>query len=805
MALVAAILAVALLVLWFVVRSRMRAMRRRIDALERLSADHERLIRGLTEPVRLEPERAPTVEKLPEVEPVQPVMRPRFTERIANQPWEEMVGADWLNKLGVLVLVIGIALGLAYSFTYMGPWGRVVTALTISGAMLIAGVTVERRHAYAVFGRGLIGGGWAGLYFTTYGMYGLAAAKVINSPIVESILLTAVSAAMIAHALWYRSQTVTLLAYFIGFVTMAITPVTAFSVLALLPLAASVLYLAHRYSWHRMALAGVIATYLVCASRAEPASSLASAQALVAAYWLLFELFVLLRAARGGLFSEAEQWIFPLNTLGATVLSVAKWESAAAGRIWILFAIAAALHVCGSIVRARLRPPKASTELSTLDRALSGGYESAAFVAALYAAVAICVGSPGLWIAPGLLVEGELLFLLALRFHEPFLERLGMAAFGGCIARIFILDAPQAHKFVWFGRTVLSWTPTAVAAAVLWYINRAIRRSGPAYTWAATGALLAVAAADVDYRYIGLLWLIFAGANLEAGLRWRLREFRVAAYASGLLGIAYVALVDVVLAPEPVSPPATIVLSCAAILCYLGAVRLFRAGGDCLRQRERSIARAVASSAGTVFAAALLRVLLPDTFVAAGWSALMLALYWIGLQQGGLRDLSWHAIALASIVFCRAWAVNLIGSTGMSARVLAIGLTVTALYAAQLIAPRSVEAGFWFERYQRAWFSMLASGLLALLLGYEVSGGLLTMAWGLEAVVLLAAGFPLRDRVLRLSALALFFVCIAKLFFYDLRNLETLDRILSFLVLGAIMVAVSWVYTRFRSRIQRYF
>jgi hypothetical protein len=48
----------------------------------------------------------------------------------------------------------------------------------------------------------------------------------------------------------------------------------------------------------------------------------------------------------------------------------------------------------------------------------------------------------------------------------------------------------------------------------------------------------------------------------------------------------------------------------------------------------------------------------------------------------------------------------------------------------------------------------------------------LTVAWGAEAVVLLAAGFTLRDRVLRLSGLALFLICTLKLFFWDLRNLE---------------------------------
>jgi uncharacterized membrane protein len=37
-----------------------------------------------------------------------------------------------------------------------------------------------------------------------------------------------------------------------------------------------------------------------------------------------------------------------------------------------------------------------------------------------------------------------------------------------------------------------------------------------------------------------------------------------------------------------------------------------------------------------------------------------------------------------------------------------------------------------------------------------------------------------------------------------LRNLETLPRIFSFIVLGLLLVGVSWIYTRFRDQVRRY-
>ena len=70
-------------------------------------------------------------------------------------------------------------------------------------------------------------------------------------------------------------------------------------------------------------------------------------------------------------------------------------------------------------------------------------------------------------------------------------------------------------------------------------------------------------------------------------------------------------------------------------------------------------------------------------------------------------------------------------------------------------------------------------------------------------MVLLGAGFVLRDRLPRLQGLALLLLCILKLFFYDLRNLDTPYRILSFIMLGLILLGVSWTYSRFREQVRR--
>ena len=128
--------------------------------------------------------------------------------------------------------------------------------------------------------------------------------------------------------------------------------------------------------------------------------------------------------------------------------------------------------------------------------------------------------------------------------------------------------------------------------------------------------------------------------------------------------------------------------------------------------------------------------------------------------------------------------------------VLTGALVIACLYSAQMLLQPGTPS--------RLYFSVLATTLTTLLLYYRISGSMLTVACGIQGVALLSAGFPLRDRVLRISGLALLLSCILKLFVWDLRHLETLPRIFSFIALGLILLAVSWIYTRFRERVEEF-
>ena len=73
--------------------------------------------------------------------------------------------------------------------------------------------------------------------------------------------------------------------------------------------------------------------------------------------------------------------------------------------------------------------------------------------------------------------------------------------------------------------------------------------------------------------------------------------------------------------------------------------------------------------------------------------------------------------------------------------------------------------------------------------------------WALLAAGLMVLGFT-RDRaLLRKCSIVLLTVTAVKVFVRDMANVDTPFRILSFLVLGLLLVAASYLYHRFKARI----
>jgi len=185
--------------------------------------------------------------------------------------------------------------------------------------------------------------------------------------------------------------------------------------------------------------------------------------------------------------------------------------------------------------------------------------------------------------------------------------------------------------------------------------------------------------------------------------------------------------------------------------------------------------------------------------VVAGWAAAMLVWLFIGVRFKTYA-LELQAGVTAVLVFIRFLTCNLEdGYLGANAnRRLEIGSgTVAALFGGYFILPRD----YWFAPL-RPVFAILGSLLAALLLSKEVTGQQLTVSVAIEGAILLAVGFQQRDRVLRLCGLAGLLFATGKLFAWDIQTFDTPTKIVSFLGLGVLLMAASFVYARFKDKLK---
>ncbi|NNE03771.1 MAG: DUF2339 domain-containing protein [Eudoraea sp.] len=77
----------------------------------------------------------------------------------------------------------------------------------------------------------------------------------------------------------------------------------------------------------------------------------------------------------------------------------------------------------------------------------------------------------------------------------------------------------------------------------------------------------------------------------------------------------------------------------------------------------------------------------------------------------------------------------------------------------------------------------------------------LSILWGLFAVILVSIGIWKKKKHLRVGAIVLFSITLIKLFFYDISHLNTISKTIVFISLGILLLIVSFLYTKFKDTI----
>jgi uncharacterized membrane protein len=130
--------------------------------------------------------------------------RAQKTER----EWEQVLGGNWLARIGVLALIIGIGFFLKYAFdnNWIGPSARVILGVIAGLIMLGAGYNWRKR--YPIMTRVLSGGGIAVLYLSIFASF---ATYHLVSIYVAVVFLLIISALSIVLALRHDSMALAIL------------------------------------------------------------------------------------------------------------------------------------------------------------------------------------------------------------------------------------------------------------------------------------------------------------------------------------------------------------------------------------------------------------------------------------------------------------------------------------------------------------------------------------------------------------------------------------------------------------------
>jgi len=301
-----------------------------------------------------------------EVETAPAAPKLNFQQRLKSvSGLEETVGTNWLNKLGVVLLVLGVASFGIYELQELGPFGKAAISYLAGAALLAGGIFLEKRERYTILGRTGIGGGWALLFFTTYALNHVQAMRVLPSETMDLVLMLGVAGAMVAHTLRYNSQLVTGLAFLLAYTTVSLSHDNVYSLTAGVVLAVGLVSIVVTRGWFELEIFGILSSYLNhlywlyrllgpngAAGQSFPEYH--ASTALLFFYWAAFRISYVVRRIRSATAEHVSTAAALLNTL--LLLAAMKFQSVHPELAFYALLIIGALEFsCGQLPQVRRR------------------------------------------------------------------------------------------------------------------------------------------------------------------------------------------------------------------------------------------------------------------------------------------------------------------------------------------------------------------------------------------------------------------------------------------------------------------
>ncbi len=345
-------------------------------------------------PAAIPPAASARVSALSPTSPLRtPAPRPTMKDRMkAISALEDALGTNWFAKLGGIMIVVGITTIGLIKLQSFGAAGKAIVSYLVAFLLLTGGIFLEKRARYQLLGRVGIGCGWALLFGSTYGIHNFPAMRVLDSLVVDCILMLIVALAMAAHTLRYKSQFVTGLSFLLGYATVSLSfseiqsassaganESAVYGLLAGVFLAIGLVTIVLKMGWFELEVFGILSSYLnhlywlykilgPNGAHGRLFPEYHASLAMLFFYWLTFRISYILRGVKTDFEEHVSTISALLNTL--LLLCVMKFQSVQPDLAYIALLLIGALEFIFAQLPITRRRRRAFIILSLLGAAL---------------------------------------------------------------------------------------------------------------------------------------------------------------------------------------------------------------------------------------------------------------------------------------------------------------------------------------------------------------------------------------------------------------------------------------------------
>jgi uncharacterized membrane protein len=670
-----------------------------------------------------------------------PPQRPSRTK----EEWEALIGGKLLNRIGAFALIIGVGFFLKYAFdqNWLTESVRVLIGVLIGVTTLLAAARSHRK-GFQIFAQGLVGAGIAILYLSVYASFNFYA--LVSQPVAFA-LMAGVTIVAFTQAFTYDSLAVSLLAWLGGFVTPILlnsgesNELGLFSYLTLLNIGL-IAVLLRKESWailEPLSLLGTYSLYFTWFNQQYTDPDLGLTLVFLVIFWGLFHL---LDVARG----MNRELSYPELRRGEAWINAALFTTALFTLIdpqyhrWMGLATATVgmLYLITAVIAARLRP---GTALPVMGHLLT---------AVTLLAIAALVEFNSFMIIIAWTLEALIVLWAGVLLRRGYLWGTGIALLGLSSLTLLGMEgslayAPIEEFRLLFNPRFLAFVLLAGTIGFSPYLLRRLQNHR-------NDVLVEV----LQYGWILLLLLL---VTVETNDYFRLAMLHEDGLRKDALNFTRYMVLAVIWAITSLPLIATSVRRFARPTLFGGIWILF--------------------------AASCMAALRGITFDPIAWFVPLL----------NLRCLSIAVIVAASAAIAR-W---LKSAGGYSEWVPELRSVIRVSLVALILVLMTGEIRDYFQRTIAETSSATRESVAAIRTVENIEQMSLSGGWLFFSILLMGFGIWRRDRTLRIFAIVLFGLTILKIFLYDLSFLETVYRIVSFIALGVILLAVSYLYQRYRA------